>query len=107
MKTISSAATSAALIILFLAGSTTVMAADGEALYKGKACMTCHGAAGKEPIMPLYPKIAGQNKEYLIQQMQDIKSGKRSNGQSAVMKPMMTNVSDEEIIAIAEYLAKQ
>ena len=55
--------------------------------------------------MPLYPRLAGQNKEYLIQQMHDIKSGKRDNGQAAVMKPIVANLSDDEIAAIAEYLS--
>ena len=38
--------------------------------------------------------------------MKDIKSGARSNGQSAAMKGVMTIVTDEEIKAIAEYLSK-
>lgn len=80
-------------------------AADGKALYTEKNCHTCHGADGKAPIMPLYPKLAGQNKEYMVAQMKDIKSGKRANGLSAAMKAMVMNVSDEEFVAIAEYLA--
>ncbi len=86
--------------------SLTVSAADGAALYTAKFCQTCHGAEGKAPIMPLYPKIAGQNKEYLSAQMKDIKSGKRANGMSGAMKAMVATVSDAEIDAIAEYLSK-
>lgn len=55
--------------------------------------------------MPLYPKIAGQSKEYVTQQLNDIKSGARSNGQSAVMKGIMTAISDDEITAMAEYIS--
>ena len=80
-------------------------AADGKALYTEKNCHTCHGADGNAPIMPLYPKLAGQNKEYLVAQMKDIKSGARANGMSMAMKAMVANVSDEEFAAIAEYLA--
>ncbi|WP_440055096.1 c-type cytochrome [Pseudoalteromonas sp. T1lg65] len=87
-------------------GATNSMANDGEALYTAKMCQTCHGAEGKAPIMPLYPKLNGQNKEYLAAQMKDIKSGKRTNGMSAAMKAMVANVSDAEIDAIAEYLSK-
>lgn len=82
-----------------------VHAADGKALYTEKNCHTCHGADGKAPIMPLYPKLAGQNKEYMVAQMKDIKSGKRNNGMSAAMKAMVMNISDAEFEAIAEYLA--
>ncbi len=81
-------------------------AADGQALYTGKMCQTCHGAEGKAPIMAQYPKLAGQNKEYLAAQMRDIKSGARSNGMAAAMKAMVAMVSDEEIDAIADYLSK-
>jgi cytochrome c len=55
--------------------------------------------------MPLYPKLNGQNKEYLAAQTKDIKSGARANGMSMAMKAMVANVSDEEIDAIAAYLA--
>ena len=57
--------------------------------------------------MPTYPKLAGQNAEYATAQMKDIKSGARSNGQSAAMKGVMHLVNDEEMKAIAEWLAKQ
>jgi cytochrome c len=86
--------------------STPLIAADGKTLYTTKMCQTCHGAEGKAPIMPLYPKVAGQNKQYALSQMKDIKSGKRTNGMSAAMKAMVANVSDTELEAIADYLSK-
>lgn len=81
------------------------LALDGEQLYKSKTCAACHGKDGASPMMPTYPKIAGQNAAYAVQQMRDIKSGARSNGNSAAMKGVMHLVSDEEIEAIAEWLA--
>ena len=90
---------------VILASTGSAMAADGGALYTAKGCMACHGADAKSPIMPAYPKIAGQGKEYIIQQMSDIKSGARNNGQTAAMKGVMAGVSADEITAIAEYLA--
>lgn len=82
-------------------------AADGAALYAQKGCPACHGATGAQSIAPNYPKIAGQNAAYAVQQMQDIKSGARSNGQSALMKPIVAGVSEEEMKAIADWLAAQ
>ena len=90
---------------LLALGATVAVAADGEALYKSKACFSCHGADANTPIMPLYPKLAGQNAQYALNQMLDIKSGKRANGQSAVMKGIVAGVSEEELKAIAEWLA--
>ena len=88
-----------------LAASTAASAADGMALYTSKGCTACHGAGGATPIMPIYPKLAGQNEQYLLTQMKDIKSGARANGMSAAMKPIIANVSDDEMAAIATYLA--
>ena len=100
----------AVLIGIITAGfSFNAMALDGGALYKNPAkggCMACHGPEGKKPLMPTYPKLAGQNAGYMVQQMQDIKSGKRNNGMTAAMKGIMHMVNDEEIKAIADYLSK-
>ncbi|MDH5571418.1 MAG: cytochrome c [Gammaproteobacteria bacterium] len=94
--------------ILTTGFSLNAMALDGAALYKNPAkggCMACHGPDGKKPLLPVYPKLAGQNEGYIIQQMKDIKSGARNNGQTAAMKGIMHMVNDEEIAAIAKYLA--
>jgi cytochrome c len=85
--------------------SSLAIADEGADLYTAKTCSTCHGADAKTPIMSTYPKIAGQNKDYIIQQMTDIKSGARSNGQSIAMKSIMAQVSDEDIAKIAAYVA--
>jgi cytochrome c len=98
-------AVSAALLSLGLVGNAA--AADGAALYKEKACFSCHGQDAKTPLMPAYPKIAGQSAEYAYNQMKDIASGARSNGQSAAMKAIIAAVSDEEMKALAEWLATQ
>lgn len=86
--------------------ATHVQAMDGAKLFSEKTCNACHGPEGKKPIMPNYPKVAGQNTAYALQQMQDIKSGARANGQSAAMKGVMHLVNDAEMKAIAEYLSK-
>ncbi len=94
-----------ALIVGALLAASTFAAGDGAALYAGKTCVACHGKDGKKTLTPQYPKIAGQNAAYAEQQMKDIKSGARANGQSAAMKGVMHLVSDAEIKILAEYLA--
>ncbi len=88
-----------------LLGSVSAMAADGAELYKAKGCTACHGADAKTAIMPTYPNLAGQNAEYMLAQMKDIKSGARNNGQTAVMKGIVAAVSDEEMAALSQYIA--
>ncbi len=80
-------------------------ALSGQALYREKTCIACHGADARTPILPDYPKLAGQNAAYLLRQAQDIKSGARANGNAAAMKGVMHLVNDEELKAIADWLA--
>ena len=94
------------LIATALVAGSAVAAPDGAKLYADKTCNACHGPKGDKPLMPNYPKIAGQNAAYTEQQMKDIKSGARNNGQTAAMKGVMHMVNDEEIKVLSEYLAK-
>ncbi|UCV05365.1 c-type cytochrome [Dechloromonas denitrificans] len=94
------------LIAAALVASPVIAAPDGAKLFAEKTCNACHGPKGDKPLMPNYPKIAGQNAAYTEQQMKDIKSGARNNGQTAAMKGVMHLVNDEEIKAISEYLVK-
>lgn len=103
MKTPLFIAAAMATTLLFGAGSA--IALDGATLYQKKTCFSCHGKDAKTPILPIYPKLAGQNAAYAAQQMKDIKSGARANGQSAAMKGVMHLVTDEEIEAIAQWLS--
>ncbi|MEN8180761.1 MAG: cytochrome c [Pseudomonadota bacterium] len=98
--------------IILLAASGSALAADGAALdgatlFQTKACLSCHGVDGRTPIQPIYPKITGQNADYTYNQLRDIKSGARNNGQSVVMKGIMAAVAEEEMRAIAEWLSTQ
>lgn len=94
-----------AVSILVTMGIEAAAAADGSALFNEKGCIACHGPQGAEPTASNYPKLKGQNKEYLIQQIKDIQSGARDNGQTVMMKPIVQGLSDEEIEAIADYLS--
>jgi len=98
-----------AAVVVAVAGgmllSGAALAQDGATLYKTKTCIACHGVNGSAPVLPTYPKLAGQNAAYALQQMKDIKSGARNNGQTVAMKGVMHLVSDEEMKAIADWLA--
>ncbi len=95
-----------ALGLAMTAFAGTTMAGGAE-LYAAKGCSACHGADAKSPIAPSYPKLAGQNAEYLLAQMKDIKSGARANGQAVVMKGIVAGVSDDDMKTIADWLATQ
>lgn len=66
-------------------------------------CATCHGEKGQS-VSPLFPSLAGQNREYLIKQLNDFKAGKRK---SETMSPQVTGLSTEEISALATWFSAQ
>lgn len=88
----------------------TVSAAPAD-LARGKqvaetVCASCHAGDGNSSI-PTYPKLSSQHASYIIKQTQDIKTSKRTSGSSAMMAPMVQNLSDEDIANAAAYFAKQ
>jgi cytochrome c len=94
-----------AAIVAVLGLANAVAWADGAQLYQDRTCWSCHGKDGKKPLLPEYPKIAGQSALYVERQMRDIKSGVRANGNAAAMKGVMVLVSDAEIKEIAKYVS--
>ncbi len=99
-------------MITLVAGVSSVQAIEGTAvdgaeLYETKGCNGCHGADGRTPIMPIYPKISGQNADYTYNQLRDFKNGARNNGQSAIMLGLLAVITEEEMRAIADWLSTQ
>jgi len=70
---------------------------------KTTACGACHGAdlKGLGPV----PGIAGRSPSYLARQMYDMQQGKRNGTWTQLMKPVVANLSDEDIIDIVAYTA--
>ncbi|MBF0250048.1 MAG: c-type cytochrome [Alphaproteobacteria bacterium] len=58
----------------------------GKTVYARNTCMACHGKDGKKSIQD-YPNLAGQDKKYMISQIEDILSGKRTAGNDATGHP--------------------
>jgi len=68
-----------------------------------QSCASCHNADGNSAI-PANPKLAQQHPEYILKQLQDFKSGKRK---SAIMKPMASALSDEDMRNIAWFVGSK
>jgi cytochrome c553 len=69
----------------------------------GRRCASCHTDtyAGTKAVA----RIAGQREEYLVKALHDYKSGARAGGAGAAMTDVAYPLSDEEIEALAHYLA--
>lgn len=71
---------------------------------KSATCAACHGPAGDKPLMPVYPKLAGQHAGYIEKQLQAFKGGQR---QDPSMAPMAMPLSDQDMKDLAAYFASQ
>ena len=66
-------------------------------------CAACHTADGSRGI-PTNPILQGQHADYLVKQLQEFKAGKRDN---AIMKPMASNLSDDDMRNVAAFYASK
>ena len=66
-------------------------------------CATCHGAEG-QASSPIFPSLAGQNREYLVKQLQDFKTKKRA---SEIMAPQVADLSEENMAGLAAFFASK
>ncbi len=84
----------------------------GKKIYRGgiaskqvAACASCHGAAGNG-IPVQYPRIAGQHQDYTVAQLTMFRSTKAdARKNSAEMHTIAARMSDDEIAAVADYIA--
>src|SRR4051794_29118311 len=69
----------------------------------GRRCASCHtdSYAGTKAVA----RVAGQREEYLVKALHDYKSGVRSGGAMAAMADVAYSLHEEEIVALAHYLA--
>jgi len=87
------------------------LVALGQRIYRGgiisdgiAACASCHGPNGAG--MPSqYPRLSGQQAEYIEAQLKAFRSGARANDPSASMRGVAGRLSDREIEAVADYIA--
>lgn len=70
---------------------------------KTTACATCHGPTlhGVAEV----PPIAGRSPSYLVRQMWDIQQGTRRGSQAQLMKLIVANLTEDDMRAIAAYVA--
>lgn len=96
----------------------------GEQIYLGgipgkgvAACVACHGPRGRGNPAADYPRVGGQWSQYLLAQLQafaaghghesgeDIEQNQRVNDNNAMMRSLAGRMSEEEMRAVAEYMA--
>ena len=96
----------AVLIVLATWISLPAHAASGNAeagKAKSTACAACHGTDGNSTTA-LFPKLAGQHRDYLYHSLKAYKSGKRKN---PIMTAQVQNLSLTDMEDLAAYYSKQ
>ena len=90
------------IVVGLLGISSTARAAGDVQAGKAKAatCVACHGENG-QGVAP-NPALAGKKEDQLLQALKDYKSSKRDN---AVMKGMVSSLSDQDMANLAAYYA--
>ena len=86
--------------------------AMGKQIYKGgnltegtPACQACHGPTGAGVAASGYPQIGGQYPEYTLAQLKAFRDGTRTNDDKALMRSIVKEMSDEQLAAVANYIA--
>ena len=82
----------------------------GEALVttgagKTTQCAVCHGPdlAGMGPV----PGLAGRSPSYMVRQLYDMQEGTRKGLWTSLMKPVVSKLDNDDMIAIAAYLSSR
>ena len=83
-------------------GQKVAMTGDNGRITK---CATCHGAdfRGVGDV----PRLAGRQSLYLIRALNDMKTGANKNPAAAAMQPVVSKMTDQDIVGVAAYLASK
>jgi cytochrome c553 len=86
--------------------------AAGREIYKGgnlqtgvPACQACHGPNGAGTAGIGYPQLGGQYVDYTLAQLKAFKEGARTNDDRMMMRSIVENMSEEDMVAVANYIA--
>ena len=75
--------------------------APGAVPQAASLCTSCHGQDGVA-IVPIYPSLAGQHRDYLVRAINEYQKGGRKN---PIMKGFAANLKDPDIAIIARYFS--
>jgi cytochrome c553 len=93
-----------ALVVALSLAAGPAFAGNAEAgKQKSAPCAACHGADGNSAV-PDFPRLAGQQPDYLVKALKDYQSGARKN---AIMAPQAANLTDQDIADLAAYFSTQ
>lgn len=82
----------------------------GQKIYRGgvqgsgvPACASCHGATG-EGIPVQFPRLAGQQVDYVVSQLNQFRTGERANDGGKMMRVIASKMTPQDMEAVAQYI---
>ncbi len=91
------------IIASFLILSVSAFSGDGKALYK--KCSACHGKDGTKKALRVGAPLKGQKADELFEKMKGYQDGTYGGKKKAIMKRSVAKLSDEQLKALAAYIA--
>ncbi len=88
---------------LAILGATSLLGADGAGLYK--KCQGCHGVNAEKAALGKSKIIKGWKSEQTIAALKGYKEGTYGGAMKGVMKGQVAALNDEQIKALADYIA--
>jgi len=94
----------AAILVVGSASAKTIVPNIEDGRIKAYTCTGCHGIEGWRNSYPSFrvPRIKGQHYDYLVQALNDYRSGARHH---TTMRAQAESMTDQDIADIAAYLA--
>lgn len=84
----------------------------GSQLYRGgdrekriPACMSCHDPRGSGNAAAAFPALSGQHSTYTEATLKAFRAGERANDRAAMMRTIAGRMSNDDIAAVAQYVA--
>ncbi len=83
----------------------------GQSIYRGgipdrgvPACEGCHGPTGHGNYLAGFPRIAGQNQEYLMAALKSFADGSRKSDRNQMMRDIAGLMHEDEMRAVTSYV---
>ena len=89
--------------LILLGLLTGSLFANGADIYKS-ACITCHGANAEKIALGKSKVLATLSEEQIISDMMGYKAGTFGGQMKAIMLPIASKLSDNDIKAVATYV---
>jgi len=93
-------------------GADEKLLALGEKIYRGgniktgvPACIACHSPNGDGNEAANYPRLSGQNADYVLAQLKAFRSGDRKNDPNSMMEGVAKAMTDDEMAAVSSYIS--